>query len=98
MTHKVVMGILNVTADDNFIRHSKRRDLRVFFSAQESPRATSLSVHTHQCQSLPLAVSLGLLVSPVARRRLVNFTQVYAASSLTEGRADLPAPSPPNTV
>ena len=30
--------------DDNFIRHDERHDLRVLFSAQESPRATSLSV------------------------------------------------------
>ena len=38
---------LHVTADDNFIRHDERHDLRVFFSAQKSPRATSLSVHMH---------------------------------------------------
>ena len=70
MTHKVVMSNLHVAADDNFMRHDERHDLRVFFSAQECPRAISLSVHTYQCQNLPLAASLGLLVSPVVRKRL----------------------------
>ena len=74
--------------DDNFIRHDERCDLRVFFSARDSLRAMSLSVHTHQCQNLPLAASVGLLAPPVARKLLVNVTQVYTASSVTEGRAD----------
>ena len=30
MTHEVVMSSLQVTADDNFIRHYERRDIRVF--------------------------------------------------------------------
>ena len=84
MKHKVVM---NVTADDNFIHHDERRNLQVFILAQESPRATLLSVHTHLCQNLLLAASLGLLVAPVLLKLLVNFTQVYAVFSLMEGRA-----------
>ena len=88
MMYKVLMGILHVAADDNFLRHDERGDLRVFFSAQEPLTATSLSVHMHQCQNLPLAASLGLLVPACGAKALVNFTQVYAASSSTEGRAD----------
>ena len=41
MTHKVVMSNLHLTADDNFIRHDERHDLRVFFqrkSLQEQRR------------------------------------------------------------
>ena len=87
MTHKVVMSSLHVTADDNFIRHNERCDLRVFFSAQDSPRASSLSVHMHQCQNLPLDASLDLLVLLVMRKLLVNYTRVYTVSSSMEGRA-----------
>ena len=58
-----------------------------FFSARVSKSNVASSAHA-LVQNLPLAASLGLLVPPVARKLLVNFTQVYAASSSTKGTAD----------
>ena len=68
------------------MHHDERRDLRVFCSARESPRGTLLSAQSQQCQSFALAASPGLLVAPVVRKLLLNFTQFYAESSSTEGK------------
>ena len=86
MTHKVVMRDLRVTADDHFMRHDERRDLRVLCSARESPRGTLLSAQSQQCQSFALAASPGLLVAPVARKLLLNFKRICATSSSTKGK------------
>ena len=68
------------------MRHDERLDLQVFCSSRESPRGTLLSAQSQQCQSFALAASPGLLVSPVARKLLLNFKQICATSSSTEGK------------
>ena len=64
---------LQVTADDNFIRHDEGHNLQPCIASEEPPKLTLLSVHLQQCQRLVSVLSPGLKVAHIARKPLLNF-------------------------